>query len=85
MSPSMLLLLGKVWPVGGPLLVSSQRGKGPFGVGCNGVTTTREVTNFVVVLPVAALDLARSQEKGQELRAGFGSFSLPLYCLYTSW
>src|SRR2546421_3643929 len=37
----MLLLLGKVWPVGGPLLVSSQRGKGPFGVGGNGVTPTR--------------------------------------------
>ena len=37
----MLRLLGKVWPVGGPLLVSSQRGKGPFGVGGNGVTTTR--------------------------------------------
>src|SRR5258708_7743968 len=36
-SPSMLRLLGKVWPVGGPLLVSSQRGKGPFGVGGNGV------------------------------------------------
>ena len=41
MSASMLRLLGKVWPVGGPLLVSSQRGKGPFGVGGNGVTTTR--------------------------------------------
>src|SRR5437660_846105 len=37
----MLRLLGKVWPVGGPLFVSSQRGKGPFGVGCNGVTPTR--------------------------------------------
>ena len=37
----MLRLLGKVWPVGGPLLVSSQRGKGPFGVGGNGVTPTR--------------------------------------------
>src|SRR2546423_8907196 len=37
----MLRLLGKVWPVGGPLLVSSQRGKGPFGVGCNGVAPTR--------------------------------------------
>ena len=41
MSASMLRLLGKVWPVGGPLLVSSQRGKGPFGVSGNGVTTTR--------------------------------------------
>ena len=47
MSASMLRLLGKVWPVGGPLLVRSQRGKGPFGVGGNRVTTTRAPVNPV--------------------------------------
>src|SRR5213078_438527 len=43
LSALMLRLLGKVWPVDGPLLISSQRGKGPFGVGCNGGTLFRRL------------------------------------------
>ena len=59
---------GKVWPVGGLLLVSSQRGKGPFGVGCNGVTPTRSSA----VNPVPdQRDLRESAAKGFAVAFGF--------------
>src|SRR5205085_7574822 len=53
--------LGKVWPVGGSFLVSSQRGKGPFGVGGNGLTTTRGVPISFICVDLSRLAVGQWQ------------------------